>query len=144
MTSDDDMKGGWRTVSTLDVTRYTAERHPQGVYQALLDHGVFALPRCRSCAKAHYSPRVLCPHCGSEDLVWEEASGRGALYSVTWLTPKGEDPYCVALVDLAEGPRLMTNIIGSGPDDVSIGMPVRVCIGDSAEGKVPFFETAGT
>ncbi|MCL7425265.1 Zn-ribbon domain-containing OB-fold protein [Streptomyces sp. YS415] len=79
--------------------------------------GRLLLRRCRDCRRAHHYPREFCPYCWSEDVVWETASGRAALY--TWsvvhrndLPPFGErTPYVAAVVDLAEGPRMMTEIV---------------------------------
>jgi uncharacterized OB-fold protein len=56
-------------------------------------------------------------------------------------TPFGSDPYVVALVELAEGPRLMGNIVGCAPDDVTVGMPVRVTWEELSDGRnLPLFE----
>ncbi|GAA4043128.1 Zn-ribbon domain-containing OB-fold protein [Streptomyces shaanxiensis] len=76
--------------------------------------------RCRTCGRAHHYPREFCPHCWSEDVDWEPASGRAALY--TWsvvhrndLPPFGaRTPYVAAVVDLAEGPRMMTEVVECG------------------------------
>jgi uncharacterized protein len=124
----------------LDVGDYTEEVHPAGVYQALLDARVFALPRCEQCSRMHYSPRVLCPHCGSEALHWEISSGRGTVYSTSTLTPRGGEPYAVILVDLDDGPRMMSNIVGTAADEVRIGMRVTVFIESRDGTAVPLFE----
>ncbi|MFF0222843.1 Zn-ribbon domain-containing OB-fold protein [Streptomyces sp. NPDC004629] len=79
--------------------------------------GRLLLRRCRACGRAHHYPREFCPHCWSEDVGWERASGRATLY--TWsvvhrndLPPFGErTPYVAAVVDLAEGPRMMTEVV---------------------------------
>ncbi len=97
--------------------------------------GRLLLRRCRAdgCGAAHHYPREFCPRCWSEDVTWEEASGRATLY--TWsvvhrndLPPFGERvPYVAAVVDLAEGPRMMTEIVGCPEGDLRIGMELRVC-----------------
>ncbi|MFE7647753.1 OB-fold domain-containing protein [Streptomyces phaeoluteigriseus] len=82
--------------------------------------GRLLIRRCRACGRAHHYPREFCPHCWSEDVRWEEASGRASLY--TWsvvhrndLPPFGErTPYVAAVVDLAEGPRMATELVGGG------------------------------
>ncbi|MFJ1810016.1 MULTISPECIES: Zn-ribbon domain-containing OB-fold protein [unclassified Streptomyces] len=82
--------------------------------------GRLLIRRCGACARAHHYPREFCPYCWSEDVTWEDASGRAALY--TWsvvhrndLPPFGErTPYVAAVVDLAEGPRMSTEVIGAG------------------------------
>jgi uncharacterized OB-fold protein len=86
--------------------------------------GRLLLRRCRDCGRAHHYPREFCPCCWSEDVVWEQASGRATLY--TWsvvhlndLPPFGERvPYTAAVVDLAEGPRMMTELVqcDAGPE----------------------------
>ncbi|WP_030370770.1 Zn-ribbon domain-containing OB-fold protein [Streptomyces rimosus] len=96
--------------------------------------GRLLLRRCRAdgCGAAHHYPREFCPRCWSEDVTWEEASGRATLY--TWsvvhrndLPPFGERvPYVAAVVDLAEGPRMMSEIVGCPEGDLRIGMDLRV------------------
>jgi uncharacterized OB-fold protein len=76
-------------------------------------------------------PRAICANCWNEDIQWKQCSGRGAVHSYsicnipTLPSFKGEVPYVVAAVELAEGVRMTTNIIGCAPDDVHIGMPVE-------------------
>ncbi|MEU9124207.1 OB-fold domain-containing protein [Streptomyces sp. NPDC048506] len=96
--------------------------------------GRLLLRRCRAagCGAAHHYPREFCPYCWSEDVVWEPAGGRASLY--TWsvvhrndLPPfGGRVPYVAAVVDLAEGPRMMTEVIDCGPTELRIGMPLVV------------------
>ncbi|MFI7501386.1 Zn-ribbon domain-containing OB-fold protein [Streptomyces sp. NPDC049687] len=104
--------------------------------------GTLLLRRCGACARAHHYPREFCPYCWSEDVTWERASGRATLY--TWsvvhrndLPPFGErTPYVAAVVDLAEGPRMSTEVVGAGvPGELSAGMALAV---DFREG-VPVF-----
>ncbi|MCM3920800.1 Zn-ribbon domain-containing OB-fold protein [Frankia sp. AiPs1] len=94
--------------------------------------GRFLIARCSSCGRAHHYPRPFCPFCWSEEVSWEDASGQATLYTystvfVNDLHPFAERiPYVAALVDLAEGPRVMTNIIDADPADLHIGMPLTV------------------
>ncbi|MFF3845785.1 Zn-ribbon domain-containing OB-fold protein [Streptomyces sp. NPDC002328] len=82
--------------------------------------GRLLIRRCAACGRAHHYPREFCPFCWSEDVTWEDASGRATLY--TWsvvhrndLPPfDGRTPYVAAVVDLAEGPRMATEIVGPG------------------------------
>ncbi|MDG9707611.1 Zn-ribbon domain-containing OB-fold protein [Streptomyces sp. DH10] len=82
--------------------------------------GRLLIRRCRACGRAHHYPREFCPHCWSEDVAWEPASGRATLY--TWSVVHRNDlppftdrtPYVAAVVDLAEGPRMMTEVVGTG------------------------------
>ncbi|MEW2486931.1 Zn-ribbon domain-containing OB-fold protein [Streptomyces sp. NPDC048411] len=94
--------------------------------------GYLLLRRCRACGAAHHYPREFCPTCWSEDVDWERASGRARLY--TWsvvhrndLPPFGSRvPYTAAVVDLAEGPRMMTEIVDCEESALAIGMELRV------------------
>ncbi|MEU4795299.1 Zn-ribbon domain-containing OB-fold protein [Streptomyces sp. NPDC023327] len=111
--------------------------------------GRLLIRRCGACGVAHHYPREFCPRCWSEDVTWERASGRATLY--TWsvvhrndLPPFGARvPYVAAVVDLAEGPRMMTELIGSGVTErLRIGMALEVTFrflgpgvdGDGADG----------
>lgn len=93
---------------------------------------ILLLRGCRDCGLAHHYPREFCPHCWSEDVEWERASGRATLY--TWsvvhrndLPPFGTRvPYVAAVVDLAEGPRMMTEIVECEESALAIGMELRV------------------
>lgn len=102
---------------------------PDLEYRAHLQDGRFMLLRSRASGCCFFYPRVAEPGTGNTDLEWVEASGAGTVYSVTVVRAKPPQPsYNVALVDLAEGPRLMTRIDGVAVDAVRIGMPVRARI----------------
>ena len=110
-------------------------------YQAALDAGQFHIQRCKACAKAIFYPRELCPHCGSDQLAWEQPSGKGTVYSTTVIRRKAEagGDYNVVLVDLAEGPRMMSRVEGLAPADVKIGMTVKAeVIQHNGKGLVVF------
>lgn len=89
------------------------------------------IQRCTGCGALRHPPRPMCPGCRS--LAWDtiESSGRGAVYSyVMPLEPRFpffDYPYIVALVELAEGIRLVSNLCDIEPADVAVGMPVEVC-----------------
>ena len=100
--------------------------------------------RCSDCRELRHPPRPMCPHCNS--LAWDaiEASGRGSVFSFVMPRhpryPWFEEDYIVALVELEEGVRLVTNIVGTTPDAVTIGMPVRVVFEEFDGGLVlPLF-----
>jgi hypothetical protein len=81
------------------------------------------------------------PLTGSTNLEWVEASGRGTVYSTTVVRQKPPTPsYNVALIDLAEGPRMMSRVEGIAPEDVRIGMPVKARIVREGEQPVVIFE----
>ena len=90
------------------------------------------LRHCTACDEFHYYPRPFCPKCWSGDVEWVEASGRARIYTYSVvhandLPPWPERvPYVAAVVDLAEGPRVMTNVEGCEFDDLAIGMPLVV------------------
>jgi hypothetical protein len=95
------------------------------------------LQRCRSCSTVQHRPRAVCATCLSSDVESFVASGRGSVYTYTVTHQNGVPPfrdalpYVLAYVDLEEGPRLMTNVIGCEPGDVEIGMPVAVDFQDA-------------
>ena len=90
--------------------------------------GRLLIKHCNACGEYHFYPRPFCPKCWSDDVEWFEASGKATLY--TWsvvhrndLPPFGERvPYVAAVVDLAEGPRMMTNVVDCEFDALEIGM----------------------
>jgi uncharacterized OB-fold protein len=100
---------------------------------------VLSLQRCGECAKYVFYPRNLCPHCGSPELAWTDVSGRGTVYSFTiarrptMIGFQDEVPYVIAIVELDEGPRMTTNIVGCDPEKVHIGMPVQAVFEDESE-----------
>ncbi|MEU2004001.1 MULTISPECIES: Zn-ribbon domain-containing OB-fold protein [unclassified Rhodococcus (in: high G+C Gram-positive bacteria)] len=112
-----------------DIPTIENESRP---YWAAAKEGRLLIAQCNACGKVHHYPRPFCPSCWSEDVVQVEASGRGTLYTystvyVNDLHPfKGRLPYVAAIVELEEGPRLMTNIEGCEPSDLEVGMPVQV------------------
>lgn len=110
--------------------------------------GALLLKRCDACATVIWYPRELCPACGHTATTWFEASGRGTVYSFT-VTRRGgpfnaEGPYVLAYVELEEGPRVLTNVVGCDPDEVAIGLAVTVTFDDTGEGSALYrFRPAG-
>jgi uncharacterized protein len=94
--------------------------------------GLLVLQHCRDCGWSGHPPLPRCPHCHGADLGWHEVSGEGTVYSCTVVRHAthaalaGRVPYVIAIVQLAEGPRVVSGIAGAAPDDVRVGMPVRV------------------
>ncbi|RLV68701.1 nucleic-acid-binding protein containing a Zn-ribbon [Streptomyces sp. CBMAI 2042] len=107
--------------------------------------GRLLIRRCGGCGRAHHYPREFCPYCWGEDVAWERASGRATLY--TWsvvhrndLPPFGDRvPYVAAVVDLAEGPRMMTEVVECAHGDLRIGMGLTVMFREAGEEAVPVF-----
>ena len=111
--------------------------------------GELVLQRCGDCGAVQHRPRGVCASCLSSGLEHFVASGRGRVHTFTVTHQNGQAafrnacPYVLAYVDLEEGPRLMTNIVGCEPEVVEIGMAVRadfVAAGD--ELGVPRFVPA--
>ena len=94
--------------------------------------GRLLIKRCAACGRAHHYPRPFCPYCWSREVSWEQARGAGTVYTFSVvhkndLPPFNERvPYVAAIVELDEGPRLMTNVVDCDLDDVAVGMPVEV------------------
>ncbi len=96
--------------------------------------GKLMIPKCRSCGKAFFYPRVVCPLCGSRDIGWIQASGRGRLHSfeiahqILNKAFKVKTPVVLAMVELEEGPRMLTNLVNIAPDPTALrcDMPVEV------------------
>lgn len=100
--------------------------------------GKLVLPHCNACSYVIWYPKVYCGACGSLDVAWREASGLGTIYSYTQVH-RGEGPYretesfVLGLVDLDEGPRILTNIIDTDPARIEIGQRVRAVFHDAGE-----------
>ena len=118
--------------------------HPEAEYLRHLAQGRFMLAHSRSSGLCVHPPRVAAPGSGETDLEWVPASGRGTVYSSTTVRckPPAQD-YNVVLIDLEEGPRLMSTVVGIAPAQVRIGMTVRACIEAGEDGPRLIFEPAG-
>ena len=115
------------------VPRFTPS--PDGLtaeFYAHLAAGELRLQRCDGCGAWRHPPRVMCGRCGSESWGWTPTSGRGVVY--TWtvthqalVPPFADDvPYAVVVVELDEGPRLVTAVRGIANDALRLGLPVEV------------------
>ena len=112
----------------------------QPFWDSLKAHAI-QLQRCGGCGRFVYYPRALCPGCLSDDLVWTQVSGRGVVHAFT--IPhrhpnrafSADGPYVVALVELEEGVRMMTNLVGveATPEAVRVEMPVEIVYEDVTE-----------
>ena len=91
---------------------------------------------CRSCGVFRFPPAVLCPECLSEEAEWKKSSGKGKIFSFVVFHRlyhpgfEGELPYTVALIELEEGARLISNVVGCPPAEVACDMPVEVVFED--------------
>jgi uncharacterized protein len=117
--------------------------HPEKEFLAFLQQGKFMLQRSRSSGAFIFYPRVAEPRTGTTDLEWVEASGLGTVYSTTVIRQKPPKlDYNLALIDLAEGPRMMSRVENVAPQDVKIGMAVRAKIVGEEAGPLVVFEPA--
>ncbi|MBI2877417.1 MAG: Zn-ribbon domain-containing OB-fold protein [Candidatus Tectomicrobia bacterium] len=96
------------------------------------------IQRCRVCGKHIFYPRSLCPECSTTDLEWVQVSGKGTVYSYTIIRRAAfpsfaaDVPYVFAIVELEEGPRMATNLVGCPPERARIGLPVEATFEDVA------------
>jgi uncharacterized protein len=102
--------------------------------------GRLVLAHCDACATVIWYPRTCCPRCGPRSVSWREAAGTGTVYSFSVVHRASgvfaeAVPFVVAYVELDEGPRVLTNVVGCEPDQVFIGQPVRVVFADTGEGS---------
>ena len=125
----------------VDSERTIADRPkgPEGEFQAFLQQGRFMIQRSRSTGSYVFYPRIAIPGTGEQDLEWVEASGNGTVYSIT-VTRAREGAYNVALIDLAEGPRLLSRV--EGVENLPIGAAVRGRVAETADGPALVFDPA--
>ncbi|MDZ7830157.1 MAG: Zn-ribbon domain-containing OB-fold protein [Desulfobacterales bacterium] len=107
------------------------------------------LQKCSDCAKFIFYPRIVCPHCFSDNLEWAQSSGKGTVYSYTVVENNApsffqdEMPFVVALIRLQEGVQMMSNIVSCEPSEVYCDMPVEVTFDKvSEEFTLPKFRPA--
>ncbi|MCR9256747.1 MAG: Zn-ribbon domain-containing OB-fold protein [Alphaproteobacteria bacterium] len=126
------------------MTDYFSGPGPEGRFKAYLAEGKFMIQRSASTGEHVFYPRTINPGTGEADLEWVEASGDGTVYAttVTRQRPEKGGDYNIALVDLAEGPRMMARVEGIAPDQVAIGMKVKAKIGESGGEPAVIFEPA--
>ncbi len=100
-------------------------------YWEAAQKGELRMQKCLDCGHVRFPPAILCARCLSERVEWVKLSGRGKVF--TWIVIhqsqhpafNTDTPYNVAIIELDEGPRLHTNIVGCKNDDIHIGMPVE-------------------
>ena len=104
------------------------------------------LPYCGDCDQVFYYPRHWCPACFNQDLSWQQVSGKGKVYSFSvihqspLLSYQGDLPYVLAIIELDEGPRMMTNVLNCDVESVVVEMPVQVLFEQRGDMKLPQFE----
>ena len=114
---------------------------PEAQWRDALKQGRFLIQRARASGACFFPPRSAEPLSGDRDWEWIEASGAGTVHSVTVVHPRPpQAPYNVVLVDLAEGPRMMSRVEGGGP--VRIGMSVQARIDSGGTEPIILFDPA--
>jgi uncharacterized OB-fold protein len=110
--------------------------------------GRFVVQGCGCCDRLAFPPRPTCPSCGAAERTWVPVSGEGVVHTFTIARRPthpafaGRVPYVIAVVELAEGPKLTSNVVGCDPALVHIGMRVVVefeVVGDDAATVLPVF-----
>ena len=117
---------------------------PEAQFRKALAAGEFNIQQCQSCRKHVFYPRALCSHCGSPQLAWNKASGDGTVYSASTerYRPEQGGDKSIVVVELAEGPRLLSRVTDIAPADVKIGMKVKAHIGEDSGIKMILFRKA--
>jgi uncharacterized protein len=107
------------------------------------------IQRCRACDHVWHPPLPRCPQCHSVDVAWTPVSGTGRVYTYTVVyhathaAMVDKVPYIAALIELDEGPRVLTNLRNCAEDQVRVGMPVKVLFEElTPEITLPQFEPA--
>ena len=105
------------------------------------------IQQCTGCNQFIFYPRAVCPHCFGDALEWRDVSGEGTIHSFTVARRpagpafKDDVPYVIALIDLKEGARMMSNIVTGDVDSVKIGQGVKVVFEDvTGEITLPKFK----
>lgn len=112
--------------------------------------GILLVPRCMACERTFWHPRPRCPYCSSDLVEWTTSSGRGTIHTFTVVRQSADPyfrtkvPYAVAMVELDEGVRLMTNVVETPLAALRIGMRVEVLFEPAAAGiAIPLFRAEG-
>ena len=120
-----------------------------GEFYAFTKRHELRFQRCTSCGRWRHVPRVLCPDCASDAWEWERSTGQGTVFS--WSVTHRpmhpaflELPYATVVVELAEGPRMLTTLVDVSPDGLRVGLPVEVVFDDVTDAvTLPRFRRRG-
>jgi uncharacterized OB-fold protein len=112
---------------------YALTRSPEAdPFWAGCREGRLMLPWCPACRRHYFYPRALCPHCGSDEIDWKQASGKGSVYTFAVVRQPIERafadlvPYVIAIIELEEGVRMLSHVTSTDPNNVRCGMEVVV------------------
>jgi len=127
----------------MSETEFTGE----SFYEFLNEHRLVG-SRCQSCGVLHLPPRALCPSCHGQEMKWEEMGGKGKLMAFTTVhvAPTAmiragygrDNPYCVGIVQLEEGPSISAQILGvdpTQPQEIPIGIELQVAFVERGAGE---------
>ena len=124
------------------ITAPVATPENQPFYDAAA-RGELLIKRCLACGEHHYHPRAICPHCFSDQTEWVVAQGVGTIYTVSVSRRVLPTAYAIAYVTLAEGPRMVTNIVDCDFDKLKCEQPVTVVFKPTDGGPpLPMFTPA--
>lgn len=132
------------TAGTVPWTPPVADTFTQPWWDACRHHRLL-VRHCDTCGRSHFPPRPACPFCWSDDVAWREAGGRGVLYSYSVVFENDVAPfakvlpYVAAVVELDEGPRMMTTIIDSDPSALAVDAGVDVVFVARGDWTFPAF-----
>lgn len=135
--------------SSTDCAKPLPLQVPEAAFfWAAAARGELHLQRCLDCQKAYFPPRPFCPYCGSRNIEIFRASGRGTLHSYVIShtpTPGFDTPFAIAIVELEEGPRMMSNILDCAqtPEALVLDMPLEVTFESRRGVAVPQFRPTG-
>lgn len=120
-----------------------SKTNAEAYFWQMAEQGKLVLPRCRDTQKCFFYPRNHSPFTGG-DIEWVESKGTGEIYSCS-INHRSETPYCIAYVQLDEGPIILTNIVDEDLTAVKIGQKVYLQFKTHDDGKsIPFFTTSNT
>jgi uncharacterized protein len=135
--------GGVKNVADK-TSNEPANLGPDAEFHRRLAGGEFSLQKCQSCASHIFFPRSICPECGADELAWVAASGTGTVYSTSVIRQKPErgGDYNYAIIELTEGPRMISRVENMPPADVAIEMKVTARITEDDSGRYVVFDPA--
>lgn len=127
------------------MTETPLQGGPDATYFRYLEAGDWRIQKCTGCGTHVFQPRVMCPACAGDAFDWVAPSGGGTVYSTTVIRrrPERGGDFNVALIDLAEGVRMMSRVEGLAPDMVAIGLPVTARLVDDDGAKIVVFDPTG-
>ena len=127
------------TVRKMPAPLPNPENQP---YWDAAKEGKLLVKRCKDCGEFHFYPRAICPFCFSDQTEWVESKGTGSIYSYSVMR-RAPMPYAMAYVTLAEGPRMVTNIVDCDFDSLKCEQPVKLVFKPTDGGPpLPMFTPA--